>query len=466
MHSVPIMDDRAREGVPRRTSSRQRIETLVYADFGPGNGGFPINLSKDGMAFQGIQPLEKGQVISVKFKLPATTEIVEISGQVVWLNELGKGGGLQFSDVTEESRQAIQKWLSSQVETENHEDDAPVHARGAEQKSHRPAARIELVVREGNTASKTAVPTPRSVLSSITAMEVDAGNKPAGSPPRLMAERAEARGTEKKRPWILPFAIGMFASAAMMVAILSYYGVISIQFSWPQKLTGETVASPLIASNAAKVSATSSTAGTGTDRLASGSAAASAPPTTSNQDSIAAPAPPAAKSSQPFPTKSAPPAKVKSPQMPLEKLMTAKPIVPSPVKPAAPADVQPPAFALSARSDPAAQLSMISPKSAVPAPPVPAPTRQTGKYEAPQLITHKDPVFPMVAKQAGMSGSVELQFTITPEGKVRDVSVVNGNPMLARAAVDAVQAWRYEPARLGGTPVEAQSNTIINFKSN
>jgi protein TonB len=459
------MDDPAREGVRRRSSSRQRIDTLVYADFGPGNGGFPINLSKDGMAFQGIQPLEKGQVISVKFKLPATTEIVEISGHVVWLNELGKGGGLQFTEVTEESRQAIQNWLSSQVETENHEDRAPVQTRKSEQKPQRPAAKIELV-REGNTAGKTAVTAPRSVLSSITAVEVNAGNKPAGSAPRATAERGKPQGSETKRSWIVPFAIGMFLSAIIMAAVLSFYGVISIQFRWPQKLTGETVASPSIASDAAKVSASAASPATRTetDRLASGSAAASAPPAISNQGSMAAPAPPAAKSSQPFPTKSAAPAKIKSPQMPLEKLMTAKPIVPSPVKPAAPADVQPPAFALSARSDPAAQLSMISPKSA--APPAPAPTRQTGKYEPPQLITHKDPVFPMVAKQAGISGSVELQFTITAEGKVRDVSVLNGNPTLARAAIDAVQSWRYAPARLGGIAVEAQSNTLINFKSN
>lgn len=462
------MDDPAREGVPRRTSSRQRIDTLVYADFGPGNGGFPINLSKDGMAFQGIQPLEKGQVICVKFKLPATTEIVEISGQVVWLNELGKGGGLQFTEVTEGSRQAIQKWLSSQVETENHENGAPVRARKSEQKPQRPAATIELVVREANTAGKAAGTAPRSVLSSITAVEVNAGDKPAGSAPRATAERAKTQGSETKRSWIMPFAIGMFASAIIMAAVLSFFGVISIQFRWPQKLTGETVALPSIASDAAKVSAPpeSPASGTGTDRRASVSAAPSAPPATPNQDSMAAPAPPAAKSSQPFPTRSAAPAKIKPPQMPLEKLMTAKPIVPSPVKPAAEADIQPPAFALSAGSEPAAQLSMISPKSAVPAPPVPAPTRQTVEYEAARLLSRRDPVFPPVARQAGISGSVELQFTITPEGKVRNVSVIGGNPLLARAAIDAVQSWRYAPARLGGISVEAQSDTIINFKSN
>ncbi len=207
MHSVPIMDDPVRGGVPRRNSSRHRIDTLVYADFGPGNGGFPINLSNDGMAFQGIQPLEKGQVICVKFKLPATTEVVEISGQVVWLNELGKGGGLQFTEVTEESRQAIQKWLSSQVETENHEeDDAPVRARQSEHKPQRPTPTIELVVHESNTAAKAAATAPRSVLSSITAVEVNAGNKPAGPAPRSTPERAKPRGFETERSWIIPFA--------------------------------------------------------------------------------------------------------------------------------------------------------------------------------------------------------------------------------------------------------------------
>lgn len=464
MHSVPIMDDPAREGVPRRSSFRQRIDTLVYADFGPGNGGFPINLSKDGMAFQGIQPLDKGQVICVKFKVPATTEIVEISGQVVWLNELGKGGGLQFTEVTQESREAIQKWLASMVDAENQEHGAPVRAPESEQKPHRPAATIELVVREANTALKTAGAAPRSVLSSITAVEVNAGNKPAGPASRATAERANPRGPETKRSWIMPFAIGMFASAIIMAAVLSFYGVISIQFRWPQKLTGETAASPSIASDAAKVSvpAVSSASGAGTDLPASVSAAPSAPPATPNQDSMVATAPPAAKLSQPFPIKSA--AKSKPAQMPLEKLMTAKPIVASPVKPAAPADVQPPAFALSAGSGPAAQLSMISPKPAAPAPP--APVRQTGAYEAALLLSRRDPVFPPLARQAGVSGSVELQFTITPEGKVRDVTVISGSPMLARAAVEAVQSWRYAPARLGGIAVEAQTNTIINFKSN
>ena len=299
-------------------------------------------------------------------------------------------------------------------------------------------------------------------------MEVNAGNKPAGPAPRATPERAKPRVPEINRSWIIPFAIGMFASAAVMVAILSYYGVISVQFRWPQKLTGETVAAPSIAPNATKVSASAASpaTATGTDRPASGSAAASAPPATLHQDSIAAPAPSAAKSSQLFPANSGAPAKIKSPPMPLEKLMTAKPIVPSPVKPITPVDVQPPAFALSARSDAAAQLSMISPKPAGPAPPVGAPTRQTGEYEAARLLTRRDPLFPPLARQAGISGSVELQFTITPQGKVRDVSVVSGNPLLARAAIDAVQSWRYAPARLGGTPIEAQTNTIINFRPN
>lgn len=114
MLSIPKTAESAHGNVHKRRSLRQRIETLAYADFGPDNGGFSINISETGMAFQGIQPLEELQVIGIKFKLPGMNEVVETKGQVIWLNDLGKGGGLEFINLTEESRLLIHHWLSMQ----------------------------------------------------------------------------------------------------------------------------------------------------------------------------------------------------------------------------------------------------------------------------------------------------------------------------------------------------------------
>jgi protein TonB len=109
---------------------------------------------------------------------------------------------------------------------------------------------------------------------------------------------------------------------------------------------------------------------------------------------------------------------------------------------------------------------MTSLQAPAPAPPVSAPARQSGKLDAPQLIARKNPVYPAMAKATGLSGSVELRFTITAAGNVRDVTVVKGNYLLVRAAVEAVETWHYKPARLNGIPVEAQSTTVFDFRAN
>jgi TonB family protein len=79
------------------------------------------------------------------------------------------------------------------------------------------------------------------------------------------------------------------------------------------------------------------------------------------------------------------------------------------------------------------------------------------------LILRTEPVFPPVAKKGPISESVELQFRISPEGKVYDVKPVKGSPILAQAAIEAVQAWCYEPARLNGAPIDSQATTNFDF---
>ena len=102
------------------------------------------------------------------------------------------------------------------------------------------------------------------------------------------------------------------------------------------------------------------------------------------------------------------------------------------------------------------------PAAADPGPSVPL----GGQAEPAQLISRRDPVYPLAAKLANVSGTVETHFKISANGEVRDVTVTKGNPVLIRAAIDAVQEWRYVPARLNGVPVEAQGTAVVAFKLN
>jgi TonB family protein len=84
----------------------------------------------------------------------------------------------------------------------------------------------------------------------------------------------------------------------------------------------------------------------------------------------------------------------------------------------------------------------------------------------PHLIQRVNPEYPPEAQRRGTEGSVEVSFTVTPEGKVSDVIIVSAEPsdIFDRAAVDAVRRWRYEPKKVGGLPVEARLQARVQFK--
>ena len=80
------------------------------------------------------------------------------------------------------------------------------------------------------------------------------------------------------------------------------------------------------------------------------------------------------------------------------------------------------------------------------------------------LLKRVQPVYPQQALQMHIQGAVQLQATINQEGKITSVKILGGDPMLARAAVDAVNQWRYKPYYLNGDPVEIQTQIVVNFK--
>jgi protein TonB len=88
-----------------------------------------------------------------------------------------------------------------------------------------------------------------------------------------------------------------------------------------------------------------------------------------------------------------------------------------------------------------------------------------GQIQQAELVYRKAPEYPKLARDSGASGVVELIATIGTNGRVKAVQVVKGHPLLRQSAVDAVKQWVYKPTILNGMPVEAQTQVLLNFKS-
>jgi protein TonB len=101
---------------------------------------------------------------------------------------------------------------------------------------------------------------------------------------------------------------------------------------------------------------------------------------------------------------------------------------------------------------------------APPPPPQQAAVRVGGQIKEPKKLKNVAPSYPDIAKQARVQGVVILECTISPQGKVSDVKVLRGIPLLDQAAIDAVKQWVYTPTLLNGVPVPVIMTVTVNFK--
>ena len=107
-----------RMGENRRLYPRRKIERLAYVDFGPDNGGMLIDIGEGGLSFQGVGRVTKGQPLHLRFTLPgAGSRPIEATAELVWSNTSGKGGGLQFIEITESARDQVRQWILGGVAT-------------------------------------------------------------------------------------------------------------------------------------------------------------------------------------------------------------------------------------------------------------------------------------------------------------------------------------------------------------
>ncbi len=112
-------------------------------------------------------------------------------------------------------------------------------------------------------------------------------------------------------------------------------------------------------------------------------------------------------------------------------------------------------------------LSGASPSAVLPAPVASAPkgpVRVGGEIRAPRLLLRAEPNYPLLARQAKLSGDVVIDAVIDPQGNVVEMHVLSGHPLLIPAAMDALRHWKYEPTTVNGQPVAVQLTVTISFR--
>ena len=100
---------------------------------------------------------------------------------------------------------------------------------------------------------------------------------------------------------------------------------------------------------------------------------------------------------------------------------------------------------------------------AAPRPAVPARISVGGDVQAALIVQQIVPIYPALARQGHIHGSVVLKAVIGADGKIKNLAVMSGHPLLVEAALNAVRRWIYKPTVLDGVPVEVDTEIEVRF---
>ena len=107
---------------------------------------------------------------------------------------------------------------------------------------------------------------------------------------------------------------------------------------------------------------------------------------------------------------------------------------------------------------------IITEKPPAPEPPKPTTQRVTSVVLNSKAVSLPQPPYPIMAKHAGIQGSVNIQILVDEQGKVISAQVMSGSAMLSPAAKDAALRARFTPTVLNGVPMKIQGVITYNFR--
>ncbi len=86
-----------------------------------------------------------------------------------------------------------------------------------------------------------------------------------------------------------------------------------------------------------------------------------------------------------------------------------------------------------------------------------------GHLQKPRLLSSPAPIYPQRARLGNVQGVVVIDAFVDETGKVTEMKIVSGPPLLIQAALDALRTWKYDPARLNGEPIPMHTQVSLDF---
>lgn len=131
----------------RRHARRQKVDSVVYLNIEPDNGGILLDLSEGGMCISVAHPMVVSTRMQFSLRLNEE-EPVAGTGQVSWLSESGRGAGVRFVELSDDSRQRLHNWLAGGTDASTRESEVakPPDAFEPAAKAEKPAPVIPMPV--------------------------------------------------------------------------------------------------------------------------------------------------------------------------------------------------------------------------------------------------------------------------------------------------------------------------------
>ena len=453
----------------RRQHSRQAPNSLAYVRLDETNGGILINLSEGGLAVQAAMSVIEDDLPRVRLQVPRSKSWLELNARIIWTRDSRRMVGVQFLDLADDSLGDLREWLASEKVLEAHATVTPMPP--SEVEFH--GSREDIRPTQHPSTTSTPVHRPRepreidmaAVLAAreaVSAVAARASHRPVSAAAvhtRAIATSAPAVPDRQGAP-----------SRTRYMPLLVVLSILSLAGGWE---IGRGSVSQIFAAFF-EPSAVSPVSAAGS--LNANSTAANSPSTNfeivdaSNQSwlvpfagptSIAQTTPLPVIPPRPTPASHelAQPSHVfkvgslaapKSGARSAPGLAAAAPVL----------QMDSPASLPSALSDSTARINPVQPAE----PALPAPTKPAASTLLPaQLIRHPSPDYPPAALLQKVEGAVKVHARIEEDGSLSHVTAVSGSSVLAPAAVEAVQKWKYRPETLDGKPIASDIDITVQF---
>jgi len=447
----------------RRHDERVTVDSLVPVDLGRDNSGILINLSEGGLRIRVVGRLEINQVVNLGFSLLGKNNRIQTFGQIVWVDEWGTGGAVRFLDLPESARKRIRQWMPHNAPTGGIQEEAiATQSDATETESYEssPARReaTSWAPSWGETHApveeKPEVPPPHpyagtdrftfSASGDYEAKESQAVPSQPGVPidPWLKDEwrtKSPAREPQLRRQLIQGIIAGCLVVLILIAGLVLYRSqrerVGDLLGDLKRTIVGESAPSETSEPAPATVSSTKPRPRPRSrlkDQPTEGGRALSAPSKRSRPSQLEVLE--SNNQRRLIKMQGGPIVRIKDwstggrVRVQTEDLATA----------GAPASA--------ALATPPAQGAVGS--QAI-----------SGGF----LQVQEMPEYPELAMQSNLQGTVLLRAVVGKDGRVQNILLVSGPPMLASAVLDAVRKWRYKPYYRNGEPVEVETQIKVDF---